>query len=754
VKFSLRDFVTAAAAAQTGLLQGRQAALQDRQQEADQAFHRNLSVFQMGQQMEEADRAQADQQNQSLIQMLPALDDQSRASVLSHVYTDRAQRAGQPREFGMDKLGGILPPGKDYDRLRGLFPHGPTGLPGTPGIAPGAVSPGSITAAGNQGVPGAAPDRYHQAVTPPAAAAALRTGGTGNQGPAPAPITGQPGTVNVPGIGDLHLKDPDGDAAYDSAITAVERRLQDTSSTAVRDPRARAALQASLAKLRTGKKGGQEIGSLGLGAAGLDALNPPATDPKDIERNLTDVDRTNQALQKIAGNLPNDENGQLMRSQIADLIKTAPQRGGSYDPDAVDKWRDRAANYLTLRNNPGQDDRQMVQDQLGHDKRLENLTQLDPTVQASELVDLLDSERDLRKRQGSRRTTAPILESQKDDIEQIRSLQAAGDPEGAGELAKEVVGRIGRKMSPKDQGRNLSALMRHIGDLSQRDANDPALVRKLYQSYGLGYLVDGAPDEALKLGGRRGDAEWTRLTSPQSLAALGKLDPKTQHGVLSEIAGLAKATGRDTIQLPAEVALKLSPEEALRMDSLNLRIAAQEHGLLNARVQHDLENKILAERLKKLRDQNAAGPAGAAGKGGPNGLSTEARRLQHEADQAYDLYKRVFAGQGGLSTFDFDPEALSKDPAALGKAGPDIKRAVTLYQDWRKKAEATKAFIQSQVAPSVGAAANPVQRIAEQKGIDLKKLTPEGLANSYVRRSGGTMTYEEALRKAHATLGR
>lgn len=714
MRLDLRNFAKFAALGVTGYMGGQIRADQERQQEQEQQFNRALQMFQLQRGMEDDDARRADQADQGLLSILPNVHPSAQGAVMERVLGGRAARAGAPRT-GLDSVLPMVPRGKEYDGFRDYFGK----------IAGRNAAPSAPTGTGQMLNGAAAP------------------GGR---------------SVNVPGFGALPLRDPASEAAYGHAIQQYEGALDPNAKTPIRDPAQRQKLEAALGQLRGGSAQGAPLEGLGYGPAGLSLLAPPGVNPKDSERSMKAIEETLAALDRVARDLPNDEWGTKTRQTIATLKGNAP-RTLPQSPDelqASDRWRDLAGLY-TLNPSLGREsleERQLRDDSVGYYDRINGLDTLDDENLGVELSELIGMEDGLRKRYGARKALAPRLGTHREDIAAIKAALDKGDKATAAELAGTLRGRITRRFTPAQERTKLSEVMQIVGRMSDT-ARTPENMRTLFKNAGVDYLVRDLPDGALSFGGQAADKAYQQMIG--KLPGFAKLDKSSQGLLLDEIAGLAKATGRQ-VEIPAAI-VNNDPVAAKRLALLDKQITLAGDRIERDKARWNLDKQIRQKELDNLKAGGTKSGKGGAGveKWGPQQTKT-AQALQHEADSAAKEYFAIVgASRGKLNPQDFDVETLAKGaPEQIAKQPPEVQQAIRKYSAWKAKEKKNMDFL-SQWKPT-GSSAAPTQKgrdiilnKSKERKVNLGALSEDDVTAAF-RKSDPTMTEAEAREKARRAL--
>lgn len=226
------------------------------------------------------------------------------------------------------------------------------------------------------------------------------------------------------------------------------------------------------------------------------------------------------------------------------------------------------------------------------------------------------------------RSTLPdMLGSSRADIQAMERAKAAGDEDTAEEIAATIRGRLQKGMSPNEEGKRVSFVYKDIANLSPEQANDPKVIRSLYEKNGVGYMVDSVPDEALRAGGWRASRTVQTLLGQINRPSFAKLTPESQRATLDALSEAGKESG-EKLTLPASIALNPDPviQKRLSLMDQQITLAGTRNDVALAHLKLDQQRFQLDQQRLALAEKKFAQ---VGTKAGAKGSTWNREALEH-----------------------------------------------------------------------------------------------------------------------------
>ena len=153
----------------------------------------------------------------------------------------------------------------------------------------------------------------------------------------------------------------------------------------------------------------------------------------------------------------------------------------------------------------------------------------------------------------------PTLAGFSEEMAELRRREEAKDRPGALRQAVIIQDQLKRRVEPARESQAINSLVGYLSKLPTSQARDPKFVREQYIRRGLGYLIEGLPDDQMPfIGGARADERLHQVLLKISSPQFAVLDGPSQRAILDEAAGLARATGQK-ISIPEKVIADMTP---------------------------------------------------------------------------------------------------------------------------------------------------------------------------------------------------
>jgi hypothetical protein len=406
-------------------------------------------------------------------------------------------------------------------------------------------------------------------------------------------------------------------------------------------------------------------------------------DPKEATRVMGVMDR---ALGDMRNITITDPRHTMLRDE---LFRQRAGLGQIQTPEQLQAANSLLQNVLGFQSQVGGPQAQRFQEQQVQSDITDYETEFEKGIQglddlafASALPGHLQTERSIRERRGKRGYGGKGLEVNQEDVAEIERLLAAGDQEGAARLGKKIKGRYATKVTPSQESAAQRNALQILGKMNPR-AVTPEVTRRVYANAGVGYLVEGLPDEALRMGGADLEKEWQKnfalLTTPNRWKGLPK---EAREAALSEIAGIAALTGRK-LDLPADMVLEMDEETrrklAQRDDQLDLQ--GKTLDVRRAQLQF-MRDKFAWQKQQKAKEERE-GTVGKKGGLTENAKAQAYRKVWEKSWADYDRLSRELK----TTTADFDPlkpDMRDSDQVALSRLYKAALSAGTQYKGYLK----------------------------------------------------------------------
>ena len=365
----------------------------------------------------------------------------------------------------------------------------------------------------------------------------------------------------------------------------------------------------------------------------------------------------------------------------------------------------------------------------------------------------------------------PTLAGFQEEMAELHRREEAKDRPGMLRQAAIIQDQLKRRVEPARESQAITSLVGYLSKLPVNQARDPKFVRDQYIRRGLGYLIEGLPDDQMPfIGGARAEERLHQVLLKISTPQFAALDGPSQRAILDEATGLARATGQK-ISLPEKVIADMTPYQRAilqqRKSEFGLRFGLDQRRVrvLEAKDKRDAaEARTAVAKLSDVQRKELSGMDAAVKRGydslqtymqtyklNPSQIDAENPRNEWEGEyvkqrdalrdlleQRDESYRRYGIRTPVEDVFERPAPIREEAPTPPVRKGP-IQKAMDLVYGLAGRGTAAQAAPGAAAAvPARGqAAARPATPYRQRSTTDLLKRLGEIAAAEEAKARGG-----------------